>query len=186
LDDLSWHVWCRFFAPEQGLRDRASRDRAPYDSWAAEGWLTATPGASVDYAVVAEQLCEWCDDYPVAAIAFDRWRIDVLQKEVARLGRELPLQPFGQGFKDMSPALDTLEAELLNGRVRHGGNPVLTWNAASATVTRDPAGNRKLDKVRARGRIDGLVALTMALGSAAKAAPLQGDFNTFVSEPLSV
>lgn len=183
---LEWHVWCRFFAPEQGLRDRAARDRAPYDVWAADGYLTTTPGASVDYAVVAEQLCEWCDDYQVAAVAFDRWRIDVLQKEVARLGRELPLQPFGQGFKDMSPALDTLEAELLQGRLRHGGNPVLTWNAASAVATRDPAGNRKLDKVRARGRIDGLVALTMALGSAVKAGPLQGDFNRFITEPLAV
>src|SRR5690606_461250 len=100
------------------------------------------------------------------AVAFDRWRMDVLQAELDRLGVSLPLVPFGQGFKDMSPALDTLEVELLNGRIAHGGHPVLTMCAANATVTKDPAGNRKLDKHRATGRIDGLVALAMALGAA--------------------
>jgi len=181
----TWHVWCRFFAPQTGIHDRAARDRAPYDVWARDGHLTATPGASVDYGLVAEQLCEWCDDYQVAAIAFDRWRIDVLQKEIARLGRELPLQPFGQGFKDMSPALDALEAEMLQARILHGGNPVLTWNAANAVATRDPAGNRKLDKMKARGRIDGLVALTMALGVAVKSQPVT-DLSAFLGAPLSV
>lgn len=176
--DMVWNVWCEFFAPETGLRDRSSRDRAPYDVWARDGYLTATPGASVDYEVVAQRLSEWCDDYHVVAIAFDRWRMDVLQKEVTRLGRELPLQPFGQGFKDMSPALDSLEAELMSNRIRHGGHPVLTWNAANAIATRDPAGNRKLDKMKARGRIDGLVALTMALGTAARAVPPADAFVT--------
>jgi phage terminase large subunit-like protein len=76
------------------------------------------------------------------------------------------MHPFGQGYKDMSPALDTFEAECLNGRVRHGGNPLLTWNAANAVVTRSPANDRKLDKTKATGRIDGLVALIMAIGRA--------------------
>lgn len=68
----------------------------------------------------------------------------------------------------MSPALDAAESEFLNERVRHGGRPVLTMNAAGATVTRDPAGNRKLDKTKATSRIDGLVALCMAFGLASK------------------
>jgi len=66
----------------------------------------------------------------------------------------------------MSPALDTLESEVLQGRIRHGGNPVLRWCAANAVAIKDPAGNRKLDKSKATGRIDGMVALAMALGSA--------------------
>jgi phage terminase large subunit-like protein len=118
---------------------------------------------------VAERLTTLCDDYDVAVIAFDRWRIDVLKAELARVDRELPLKEFGQGFKDMGPALDTVEGELLNGRVRHGGNPVLTWCAANAIAVKDPAGNRKLDKSKATGRIDGMVALAMAFGVAVSA-----------------
>jgi hypothetical protein len=75
------------------------------------------------------------------------------------------LQEFGQGFRDMSPAMDTLEAELLNQRIRHGGNPILKWCAANAIAVKDPAGNRKLDKAKSTGRIDGIVALTMAMGA---------------------
>ena len=93
--------------------------------------------------------------------------MDVLQAELGRLGVELPLKEFGQGYKDMTPALDSLEAELLNENVRHGMNPVLTMCAANAVATRDAAGNRKLDKSKATGRIDGLVALAMAIGGAA-------------------
>ena len=69
----------------------------------------------------------------------------------------------------MSPALDALEGELLNARVAHGAHPVLTMCAANAVVSTDPAGNRKLDKHKATGRIDGLVALAMAIGPAMSA-----------------
>lgn len=162
----AWHAWVEFFAPSKGLVERARRDRVPYDIWADKGLITLTPGASVDYEVVGARLAELCDEYSVEAIAFDRWRIDVLKKELERLGVELPLVPFGQGFKDMSPAVDAVEAALNNGQLRHGGNPVLTWCAANCQASSDPAGNRKLDKARSTGRIDGFVALTMMLGVA--------------------
>jgi phage terminase large subunit-like protein len=164
----TWHVFPEFFAPLIGLMDRSYRDRVPYDVWSREGLLTATPGASVDYAVVAQRLVTLCDDYDVAGIGFDRWRIDVLQHELADLGRELPLIPFGQGYRDMSPAIDAVESELMNGRVRHGRHPILTSCVANAVTTRDPAGNRKLDKSKVSGRIDGAVALAIAIGSAEK------------------
>ena len=157
-------VRAEFFCPADGLIDRATRDRVPYDLWVRQGHITATPGASVDYEYVAARLVEVCEECDVAAIGFDRWRMDVLEKELARINVELPLVPFGQGFKDMSPALDTLESELLNSRVRHGGNPVMTMCAANAVVDTDPAGNRKLNKAKSTGRIDGMVALAMALG----------------------
>ena len=91
---------------------------------------------------------------------------DLYDRELVKLGLSLPLVPFGQGFKDMAPALDALEAALLNKRIAHGGHPVLSNNAANATATQDPAGNRKLDKMRSTGRIDGMVALAMAMGAA--------------------
>lgn len=153
-----------FFAPAEGVKDRAKRDRAPYDTWAAQGYLTLTPGASVDYAIVAERLASLCEDCNVQVIAFDRWRIDVLKKEVSALGLDLPLHPFGQGFRDMSPAVDTLETEILQGRLRHNNNPVLNMCATNAVVVKDPAGNRKLDKAKSTARIDGIIALLMAVG----------------------
>ncbi|HSH29763.1 MAG TPA: terminase TerL endonuclease subunit [Thiohalobacter sp.] len=162
--DGRWNAQVEFFAPESGLLDRAHRDRVPYDVWVQQGYITATPGASVDYAFVAHRLVELCDDYDVQVISFDRWRVDVLNAELLELGAELPLEPFGQGYKDMAPAVDTIESEIANGNLRHGDNPVLTWCAANAVVISDPAGNRKLDKSKSTGRIDGMVALCMAIG----------------------
>lgn len=164
--DGETHVHPFFWTPADGLHDRARLDRVPYDLWAQQGYLRTTSGATVDYEHVVADLAEILGDCHVRALAFDRWRIDVFKKELERAGLELPMVPHGQGFKDMSPALDTVEAELLNARLRHGNHPVLTMCAANAVVTKDPAGNRKLDKGKANGRIDGMVALAMALAAA--------------------
>jgi phage terminase large subunit-like protein len=181
--DEVWHVVPYFWCPESGIEDRSRRDRAPYSTWARQGLLRTTPGASVDYEHVAADIAEILSDLDVRGVAFDRWRIDLLKKEFDRLGVDLPLVEHGQGFRDMSVALDALEAELLNGRIAHGGNPVLTMCAANAVVTKDPSGGRKLDKAKATGRIDGLQALAMAMGVACKATEAQGigfDSFTFV------
>lgn len=164
-----WHVLPTFYAPEDGLSERAARDRVPYDVWARDGFLELTPGRTVDYDFVAAKLAELCARWPVAEVPFDRWNVKHLEAALDRIGAlgTVPLVEFGQGFASMSPALAALEAELVNARVRHGGHVVLTWNAANAVVTSDPAGNRKLDKSKATGRIDGLVALAMAIGRAA-------------------
>lgn len=171
--DGVWHVQPHFWTPEQGLADRARRDRAPFDVWHRQGVLRTTPGATVDYEHVAADMLEIFADLEVQAIAYDRWRIDLMRKELDRLGADLPLVEWGQGYKDMAPALDALEAELLNGRIAHGGNPLLTWCAANAVVTKDPTGARKLDKAKATGRIDGLQALAMAMGVASRAEQAQ-------------
>jgi phage terminase large subunit-like protein len=146
------------------VREASKRDRAPYDVWVREGLIRTTPGAVIDYAFVARDVVEICGALPIAKIGFDRWRMDRLQNELNAIGAMLPLEPFGQGYQSMSPALDALEADLLQGRVRHGGNPPLAMCAANAVVVSDPAGNRKLDKHKATGRIDGMVALAMAEG----------------------
>jgi phage terminase large subunit-like protein len=178
-----WHCKLEFFAPKINVVERGQRDRAPYDLWAEQGYINLTVGASVDYEIVAQRLCEISEEYDIGAIAYDRWRIDVLQAELRRMDRELPLVEFGQGFKDMSPALDTLEGELLNSRILHGGNPVLTWCAANAMATRDPSGNRKLDKSKATGRIDGMVALAMALGVSVNNLEVH-DIDDFINSPI--
>lgn len=168
IDDV-WQVRPYFWTPADGLLDRAKRDRVPYEVFHRQGYLRTTPGATVDYGFVAQEMAEILADVNIQAIAYDRWRIDIFKRELERIGIELPLIPHGQGFKDMAPALDSLEAELLNGRIAHGNHPVLSMCAANAITEKDPAGNRKLAKHKATGRIDGLQAMAMGFGAAATA-----------------
>ena len=173
VDDV-WQVVPYFWTPSEGLADRAKRDRAPYEVWHRQGLLRTTPGASVDYSHVAAELAEILSDVEVKAVAFDRWRFDLLKKELDAIGCDLPLTPHGQGFRDMTGSLEATEIALLNKRMAHGNHPVLTMCMANATVTRDAADGKKLDKQRSTGRIDGAQALCMAMGAAAKATEEQG------------
>jgi phage terminase large subunit-like protein len=158
-----WHIHPYFWVPQEGIRERSAQDRVPYDVWAKEGYLRTTPGHTVDYEYIAHDIGEILGGERVQAVAYDRWRIDLMQKELDRIGLRLPLVPHGQGYKDMSPALDVTESEILNSRVVHDGNPVLSMCAANAVVQTDPSGNRKLAKDKSSGRIDGMVALVMAM-----------------------
>ncbi|MFI8417701.1 terminase large subunit [Serratia sp. NPDC078593] len=186
-DDGWWNVYPYFWTPEKTLLDRAKKDRVPYDVWVREGVINTSPGSFVDYGVVIRDIAEIISEFDIGSIAFDRWRIEILKKEADAIGLSLPLAQFGQGFKDMAPALDTLEAAMLNGKVRHGMHPVLTMCAVNAVVVKDAASNRKLDKSKATGRIDGMVALAMAMGAASgDVVEQQGDINDFLSRPLSM
>ncbi|MEO8408875.1 MAG: terminase TerL endonuclease subunit, partial [Oxalobacteraceae bacterium] len=166
--DGIWHTQATFWTPSQGVAERSKKDRVCYDLWRDQGFIRTTPGATVDYEYVAHDIATILAGLNVQAIAYDRWRIDLLKKEFERIDCDLPLVEMGQGFRDISPCLEALEAELLNGRIAHGMNPPLSMCAANAVVIKDPAGSRKLDKSRATGRIDGMVAMAMAFGVAAK------------------
>ena len=159
-----WHVKAYFWTPSKGLHERAKRDRQPYDVWEKQGHIRTIEGASLNYEVLAKEISEILSECNVQTVAFDRWRIDLLKKEFADLGIDLPLLAFGQGYKDMSPALESLETLLLNEQIAHGNNPVLTMCMANTKVSTDPSANRKLDKQKSTGRIDGAVALAMAFG----------------------
>jgi phage terminase large subunit-like protein len=165
-----WHVKPTFWLPGEGIREKARADRVPYDIWAREGFLQVTPGRTVDYEFVAATIYADCERMDVRKIAFDRWNWKHLRPWLLKAGfseqqvdgDDAIFEEFGQGFASMSPALRELEADILDGRIVHGNHPVLTMCAANAVVTSDPAGNRKLDKAKATGRIDGMVALAMA------------------------
>lgn len=169
LVDGVWQVWPHFWTPEVGLQERAKRDRAPYDLWAKQGLLTVVPGAVIDYEWLAKDIQRICDGLDIQAIAYDRWRINLLQKELDEIGCDLPLVEHGQGYKDMSVSIEAAEEALLNHQLAHGMHPVLTMCMANATTVKDPTNARKLDKQKSTGRIDGAVALVMALGTAARA-----------------
>lgn len=164
--DQVWNVKCLFWTPEATLRHRQERDRTPYETWVRDGWLLATPGVAVDYEFVARDIAAETEGMDLQEIAFDRHKIKILQRELARLDLDIPLRDWGQGFVSMGPAIDVTEIEFLNKRVRHGRHPVLTSNAAQAVIVKDAAGNRKLDKSKSTGRIDGMVSLAMAMGAA--------------------
>jgi phage terminase large subunit-like protein len=161
-----WNVWPHFWTPADTLHDRAQRDRVPYDIWARRGFLTTVPGVTIDFEFVAHRLAEVTARCQLEQINFDRWAIERLKAALDKIGTYAPLQKHGQGYVDMTPALNALETVALQGKLRHGNNPVLAMNASNSIVTMDAAGNRKLDKAKSTGRIDGMVALAMAVHAA--------------------
>ena len=180
--DGVWQIHPHFWLPEDGLEDKARKDHVPYDVWAkpdADGeiFLHTAPGKSIDYDYIAQYLLDLFGKYDIQKIAFDRWAFkEQFRPALIRAGFseekvDQHFVDFGQGFQSMSPALRTLEGEILNTRIAHGGHPVLRMCAGNAVVQSDPAGNRKLAKHKSAGRIDGLVALAMAFG----VAPMHAD-----------
>lgn len=157
-----------FWLPEEGLSEKSRADRVPYDLWAKQGFLETTPGRAIEYDYIAAYLRDLFDRCDVRAIAFDRYNMKFLRPCLERAGfDETELErfvEFGQGFVSMSPALRELETRLLRSSLKHGNHPVLEMTAKNATVVADPAGNRKFIKGKATGRIDGMVALAMAVG----------------------
>lgn len=163
-DDGQVAIRCHFYLPADGLAERAERDRVPYTVWRDQGLLQVTPGKTTDHRFVAAEVARAASKYSLQALAYDRWRIDMFKVQLAEEGvSDLEMIPHGQGFKDMAPAIDLLEGAVAERRLAHGMNPILTWCMSNAVITADPAGNRKLDKSRSNGRIDGAVALAMAL-----------------------
>lgn len=167
-DDGGYDVLPYFWLPGDDLREREDSDRVPYVRWRDEGFLQTMPGRTTDPEVVARKIAELHGRFEFTALAYDRWRIEDLRRALAAIGAEVPLVEWGQGFKDMSPAIDVMERLAVEAKLRHGMHPVLTWCAGNAKTVPDPAGNRKFDKKRSTGRIDGLQALTMALGVASR------------------
>lgn len=175
-----------FWAPEIGMEDREKNDRVDYSTWVKQGFLKLTPGATVDYDFVLEEIMAIVGDRVIEKLAFDPWRFDVIEKAMERAGIQLPLIKFSQGFKQMSPAVEAVEAALLGGKLRHDGNPVQTMCAANATTTKNSTGERMLDKAKSNGRIDGIVAMTMAVGvmNAAPPEEKEEDFIDAFRDPL--
>jgi phage terminase large subunit-like protein len=167
-DDGGFDVLPFCWLPGETIGEREDEDRMPYRSWAKAGHLLTFPGRTTDPGVVARTIAELHGQYRIQALAFDRWRIEDLARELAAIGCDVPLVPFGQGFKDMAPAVDHLERLVEERKLRHGMHPVLTMTVGNAKIEMDAAGNRKLSKRRSQGRIDPLVGLVMAIAVACR------------------
>ena len=183
--DGVWHVRPIFWLPSDRLAEKAARDHAPYDLWAERGYLETTPGAAIGYEFIAERLKEIFEDYHVVKIAFDLWNWTHLRPWLSKAGfsehtLDTVFVPFGQGYRSMSPAVRDLETLILERKLRHGGHPVLTMCIANSVIERGDAGNRKLSKKRSMGRIDGAVALVMAIGAAPAAWTAKVDIASLI------
>jgi phage terminase large subunit-like protein len=157
----AWH-----WIPAEGAREREKVDRVPYKVWAEAGLVEATPGNVIDYAHVRAKVNEIAKRFQVKAIGADPWNATQIIIELKEQDG-LTVEPFRQGWQSMSPACKELERLVLSGKLCHGGSAILRWQAGHAIVKSDPAGNIKLDKTIPRNRIDGLVAVTIAVKMAA-------------------
>ena len=165
-EDEPYRVLPFFWLPEETLSLRVRRDHVPYDQWAKRGFIQTTEGNVVHYGFIERFICELGERYDIREIAHDRWNATMMVQTLEDDG--FTMVPFGQGFKDMSPPTKELMRLVLEHRLCHGGHPVLRWNMDNAFVRTDPAGNLKLDKEKSTEKVDGAVALVMALDRAMK------------------
>lgn len=150
-----------FWLPRETLQLRVRRDHVPYDVWEKQGLFHITEGNVVDYNFVRKTIGELAEKYHICEIGVDRWNATQLITDLD--GDGFTMVPIGMGFKDMSPGMKELYKLLLEGKITHGGNPILRWMAGNVVAEIDAAENIKPSKKKATEKIDGIVALIMGL-----------------------
>jgi len=157
IDVLPFY-WC----PKDKANTRELHDNVPYLTWARQGYIKLTEGNVIDYDVIEAKIKELNEIYHIREIAVDRWQAAQIITHLSNDGFEVV--PFGQGYASMSAPTKELEKLVLGVQLRHGNNPVLNWNASNISVEKDYADNYKPSKRKSIEKIDGIVALIMALG----------------------
>ena len=163
-DDERWYVYPRFWLPGDGLQERQRRDRAPYDAWARNGFLTLTDGDVIDHNFIQAQVEDDFNSFEIGDIGYDPYNASMIVTRLTDSG--VKMVAFRQGFLSMSPAAKEAERIIMSGQMAHGGHPVLRWMCSNTVMRMDPAGNIKPDKEKSTQRIDGIVAMMMAIGRA--------------------
>jgi len=160
-EDEPWYVICRFYCPEDNIEERSKTDGVPYQQWVEEGFISTTPGNTIDQAWILEDLKNDMEQFEIQEVPFDRWGSPGLQPKLDDMG--LTIAAFGQGYASMSGPMKDLERMVARHEIAHGDNPVLTWMADNVIAVKDPADNIKPDKAKSKEKIDGIVALIMGL-----------------------
>ena len=163
-DDDKYIVLPHFWVPEETLDLRVKRDHVPYDLWLKQGLINVTEGNVIHYAYIEKVIEQLGERYNIREIGFDRWGAVQMVQNLEGMG--FTVVPFGQGFKDMSPPTKELMKLTLEQRIAHGGHPVLRWNMDNVFIRTDPAGGIKMDKAKSTEKIDGAVAMVLALDRA--------------------
>lgn len=154
---------CRFWVPEESIRQRSHRDRVPYDQWAKDGWIIPTPGASIDYDFIRKEIGEIRSKYNLRSLGMDPWNATQLATQLAEEDG-IDVVAFRQGYGSMSSPAKSFQTHVIAGDFNHQGNPVLAWCVSNTVIDTDPAGNIKPTKAKSTERIDGTVAAIMAVG----------------------
>ena len=160
-DDEMYRALCRFFVPEASVSRRSQQVSVPYDVWVRQGHLTATPGAVIDYKFIYAAMAADAALYDIVDVAFDRYGAARVYTEMEEYG--LTMVQMGQGYLSMSGPAKELERIALSGLLSYGAQPMMRWMGHNVIVTQDPSANIKPDKAKSREKIDGVVALIMAL-----------------------
>ena len=167
----------RFWMPADGVVERSERDGVDYATWRDHGLITVTPGPVVDVAYVAAAIVELSEELDVQGVVGDAYRRPELQAELEELGCTVPLIDHPQGYRKaagsdlwMPGSVEATENAILERRIRIASSPVLTWNVASVCMVADAQENRKPNKLKSTGRIDGALALIMAVGTMLRGA----------------
>lgn len=163
-EEDKYYVLPYFWIPEDNMTQRVNRDHVPYDVWERQGYLQTTEGNVIHYGYIEQFIERLGMKYNIREIAFDRWGAVQMVQNLEGMG--FTVVPFGQGFKDMSPPTKELMKLVLEERIAHGGHPVLRWNMDNIFIRTDPAGNIKADKEKSTEKIDGAIAMIMALDRA--------------------
>ena len=163
-EEGGFDVVCRFWIPEENAHRRERKDRVPYEAWIRESLVTATPGDCIDYDQIREDILEITKEINIRQIAVDRWNATQIVTQLE--GENVNMVMFGQGYRSMSAPSKQLEALVMSRKLHHQGNPVLRWMASNVAIETDPAGNIKPSKKKSTEKIDGIVALVMALARA--------------------
>jgi phage terminase large subunit-like protein len=165
-DDEPWKLSVTCYIPRETMREKERADRVPYALWESQGWVVPTDGDVIDYAWIERDIYELGERFNIQEVAYDPW---AAQQTALRIRDDMgiPVVPVRQGFMSLSEPTKELERLVVSGRLSHGGNSCLAWQAANVTIRHDPAGNVKPDKGKTqRHRIDGIAATINALARA--------------------
>lgn len=163
-EEEPYYVLPYFWVPEDTLELRVKRDHVPYDLWNRQGYLETTEGNVVHYGYIEKFIERLGERFNIRDIAFDRWGATQMSQDLENMG--FTVVPMGQGFASMSPPTKELMKLTLERKIAHGGHPVLRWNMDNIFIRTDPAGNIKADKAKSTEKIDGAIAMIMALDRA--------------------
>lgn len=161
-DDGTMSVDAMFWVPADNVAERELKDRIPYTQWIREGWVKTTPGNICDYETVVADISAYAEKHNIKQLAFDRWNAGSVSTQLYGAGIETV--GYSQGFGSMSSPSKLLETLVVGGRLITEGNPVLAWMAGNVALDTDANDNCRPSKKKSTEKIDGIVALIMALG----------------------